>query len=400
MPPAFQPLERDVPTIVSGQRGPTDARTSVAVKPDVHDQLVMVRPRAAPFVVLTNKLRSAKPTTQWTAHWLEKDEMPRVARVSGAVTLGATTINVVAGQGTRVPVNGLLKNRTTREIVLVTAVSTDALTVVRSIGGINAATMDDGHELEILSTAHEDGAASQAAKSVVEAAEFNYCQIVRTATDFTGRQMNTDFFGGNDVSNERMWASIEHSKSLEKMYFFGHRATRTGANGKLQTMCGGLEYYIKSNVLDFNGNEPTLNAVDEWLEHAMKLGKGGTEDGEGKKVLFCSAKWLTRWDRFAKDRIQTVSQEEVFGLAVRRYISSHGEILITRSPALEGGEQSGYAFLVDLNHINRRPHQGRDTKLYKNRQNNDVDGEKDEYITDTTLQIELEFAHGLMKGIA
>ena len=400
MPTGFQPIERDVPTIVTGQRGPSDARTSVALKPDVQDKIVMVRPTAAPFTVLQTKVRERKSVSQWQHYWLEKDEMPRVARLSGAILVGATSLAVQAGHGARIPLNALVKNRTTREVILVIARTTDTCgTIVRGIGGINGAAMADGDELEILGTAHEDGAASQTAQSVVEVGEFNYTQILRQAIDFTGRQMNTDFFGGNDMANERAWAAIEFSKQIEKCSFFGHRSTRTGTNGKLQTTFGGLEFFIKSNVFDLNGNKPTLRMIDEWLEVAMKLGKGGNENGNGTKMLFCSARWLTEFDWFAKDRIETVPESTVFGLSVKRYVSSHGSILITKSPALEGGEQSGYAFLVDLNHVQGRYHQGRDTQVYKNRQANDIDGQKDEIIGDLGLQVEAEYAHGMLKGL-
>ncbi len=400
MPTGFQPVERDVPTVVTGQRGPSDARAAIALKPDVADRVVMVRPTAAPFMVLSTKIRDKKPSTQWQYYWLEKDEMPSVVRVLGAQLIADTSIELVAGQGTRVPINALCKNRRTREVVLVLSQAVaDTVVVVRAMGGVNAAEMADGDELEVLSTAHEDGAAAQAAKSVIEVGEYNFNQIERTAVDFTGRQMNTEFFGGNDMSNERAWAAIEHSKKLEKIAFYGVRSTRTGTNGKLQTTAGGLEYYLRSNVLDLNGNKPTLRMIDEWLEHVMKLGKGGNENGNGTKMAFCSARWLTEWDWFAKDRIQTVSGDKTFGLAIKKYESSHGTLLLTKSPALSGGDQGGYMFVVDLNHVSLRPHKGRDTQLYKNRQGNSVDGQMDEYITDFGIQIEAEWAHGLAKGL-
>jgi hypothetical protein len=400
MPTGFAPQEREVPNVVTGQRGPADSRQAISIKPDVAEKVVLVRPTAAPFMVLANKLRETKPSTQWQYNWLTKDEMPRTVRVLGAQTIADTAIEFVPGHGLRIPTMGLLKNRRTREVILVTAQAVaDTVTAVRAMGGVNANAMDDGDELEVLATAHEDGAAHQLERSVVETAEFNFNQIVRTGISFTGRQMNTDFFSGSDVASERAWAAIEHSKSLEKTAFFGVRSTRAGANGKLQTTCGGLEYFIKTNILDLGGNAPSLRTIDEWLEWAMRLGKGGNEDGNATKMLFHSGRWGTTWDWFGKDRIQTVSEEKVFGLSVRKYISTHGTLLLTKSPSLEGGEQSGYAFLVDLNHVSLRPHQGRNTKLYKNRQNPDVDGEMDEYITDFGLQVEAEYAHGLIKGL-
>ena len=58
----------------------------------------------------------------------------------------------------------------------------------------------------------------------------------------------------------------------------------------------------------------------------------------------------------------------------------------------------GYALGLDLKNLWYRPLQGRDTVLKTNIQANDEDGEKDEYITEAGLQLNLEKTHAVMYG--
>lgn len=392
----FTPAVRPDPTMVTSLRDPgtTVGQRLIA---DVKDEIVLVLPKATPYTLLMKKYRK-RQVTQYSYDWLEKDEYPSIADVSGTQTSDDTSVEVATGQGTRIPKHALLLNRRTREVILVTAVSTDTLTVVRGIGGVQEA-MDSGDKLELLNTAHEDGNSRGDLKSIKEDRYFNYTQIIRTAYGFTGRQENTSMYGGKDPKTERAWQAIEHAKQIEKMLLFGRRHTRTGANGKLQTMSGGLEFFIKTNVWDLNGTEPTADQIVEVLEEFMKHGRGGYLGGERKKFLFASPRWCSKFAKIAHKDIEYRPADTTLGIRIGQLQSPHGDVMVVHDPLLTGPEHGGWAFLVDPNHTFYVYHQGRDTKLLDNRQANDVDGSEEEYLSDCGSQVELEFAHGIWKGL-
>jgi hypothetical protein len=393
----FTPAIRPNPTVVTGERDPgsTVAQRIIA---DVKDEIIFVQPSAAPLTYMTRRFHK-RQVSQFSYDWLEKDVMPRLSDVVGAVLSSDTTINVGAGQGSSVPINAVLLNRRTREQVLVTAVATDALTVVRGIGGIQEA-MNDGDKLDFLRAVFEDGSSKGSLKSTKEDRKFNYTEIIRTAYGFTGRQQNTDMYGGKDPATERKAQAIEHTISIEQMLLFGRRHTRTGAGGKFQTMSGGLEFFITTNVWDLAGNEPSVDQITEVLEEGMKHGRGGYLSGGSRtKWLFCSPRWGSKFSKMGNAKIELRPADTQLGIKIATLSTTHGDIQIVEDPLLSGPEHGGWAFLLDLNHVYYVNHQGRDTKLLDNRQANDVDGMEEEYLTDCGAQVELEFAHSIWKGL-
>ncbi|OFX02426.1 MAG: hypothetical protein A3E78_01995 [Alphaproteobacteria bacterium RIFCSPHIGHO2_12_FULL_63_12] len=391
------PIPRDVPSIVTGNRDP-GGTVSQRIIADVQDEIHLYMPTSAPLTALTAMLRKKRETTQYAFDWLEKDEFPRTVELAGAETSATTTLDVKTGQGDRVAANFILRNRRTGEQVLVTSVATDALTVVRAIGDTTGQDMLAGDQLDFLRAVYKDGATIGTLKSIKEDRQYNYTEIIRTPFGFTGRQMNTDLYGGKDPLTEKKWHGIEHAKSIELAFLFGKRHTRTPDT--IQSMTGGVEYFVKTNIWDLNSQKPTERAFVEYLEFAMKYGRGGSNErgGDATKYLFCSRRWLTEIEFWAKDRIQYRNVDKRVGLKVGQYDTSHGTVMLVMDPILTDA-YADYAFLLDLNHVRYAYHQGRDTKLLDNRQDPSLDGEQLEYMTDFGAQIELEAAHGVMKGL-
>jgi hypothetical protein len=65
---------------------------------------------------------------------------------------------------------------------------------------------------------------------------------------------------------------------------------------------------------------------------------------------------------------------------------------------------AGYGLVVDLENIKLRYMSGKDGNrlgmLRTNIQANDADGEEDEYLSELGLQLMLESAHGVLKGVS
>jgi len=106
-----------------------------------------------PFVEPTNTpilkaIKKGKSYDQRVFNWGQSQFTANKSLVSGTLTNNATTINVTAGDGVLFQVNSMVAiydqvggssparyDYTTKELVWVTAISTDALTVVRGMGG-------------------------------------------------------------------------------------------------------------------------------------------------------------------------------------------------------------------------------------------------------------------------
>ena len=395
----YTPIPRTAPGMVTGFRDPSQMASGRVIA-DVSNRMLFWEPNATPLCTLTAAIRAKRKVHQYRYDWFEQEPYPRESTVSAASVAGSATVVVSAGQGSRIAKHYVLKNLRTMEEILVTGISTDTLTVDRAIGGVNSADMAAGDTLLWLFTAYEDGSGAGTMKTVVDAGIYNFTQIIRTPFGFTGRQENTDYYAGSDVANTRRAMSIEHKKHIEFMMFFGQRHTRTGANGFVQSFSGGLEHFIQSNIWDLGGNPPTEDAAIEVMEYHMKYGEGGnlSRGGDATKMLFASPRWMTYINSWVKDRVQYRPVDKRIGLVAGYFDTAHGTIALMKAPMFVGA-LSEFAFLVDPNHIRYVYHQGRDTKLIDNIQANDVDGSEEEYRSDVGVEVGVEGAHAIWRGL-
>ena len=385
----FSPAD---PTIISGQRAATD-ENATRIKADVSEEIYSYDPNANSLTLLTTKLRNRRKVSQYLFHWLEKDRLPRFTTVATGATAAQTgTMIVAAGDGPKMAGRTYMRNIDTGERFVVSSVATDTPTIIRGIGDAGAFAFSVGDKLEILGSAYEDGADVGSARTVQTRNVEQFTQIIRTPIQFTGRDVNTDMYGGNDRMTERKWIAVEHAVSVERNFWWGrkHNAVLTG-DDKFTSFMNGIDAYTEDNEWDLNGVPFTERSFTEYLEYAMRHGKGG-KMGRRQKFLFCAPRFVTELESMARDRMQVLPSSEVFGLEVTAFKSSHGKVMLIEHPLFE--EQGDIAFLLDMNHVKYVYHQGRDTKLLAERGGNGIDGETEEYLSDVAIQVELSEAHG------
>jgi hypothetical protein len=387
----FSPNPRTEPTIISAYRGPED-HVAQRVVMDMKDRILLYQPEATPLLTLTGKIKGKRKAFNRKHEWLEKDFKPRKVTVSGAQTAVDTSIELVTGDGTKVAARDILKNLRTNELFLVTTMATDTATVVRGIGGAGVI-MNDGDVCIILGSSYPDNSTMGTMKSITEYANYNYTQIVRTPFGFTGRDLVTELYGGDDKMNETKWQAIEHKKSLEYFMWFGKRHIIAAAGGVHETtFMGGVDWALQTNVWNLGGTALTERIFNQFLEEALRWGKGGRLNGSGTKYLFCSSAWLTELNQMAINRLQTKVLDSQIGFEASKYVSPHGTVYFVPVPLFD--EYHPYAaYLLDLNHIDAVYLRQRDTKLLTGREANDLDGEAYEYFTDGGIEISEEFAH-------
>lgn len=393
----FNPNPRTAPTLVTSTRGPENQNTARVVV-DMEDQILLYQPEATPLLTLTGKMRKKREAVNARFEWLEKDEYPRGLEVTAAADSDDTAISVVAGEEARVFTGAVVINLRTGENILVNATPTSGSlgTVVRGIGG-GAADIVVGDKLLYAFNAYEDGAGIGALKSIQEFNEYNYTQIIRTPFGFTGRDLQTELYGGRDERTETKWVAIEHKKSIEYAMGFGKRDLRTGTHQ--QTFTRGIDQWVVTNRWNVEGVNLTERAFVDFLEVGMKWGKGGNQNGSGTKYLLCSSRWLTEINSWVGDRLRYKPLDETIGFSAMEYASPHGNVELIRWPLLDYFHPDR-AFLLDFNHIRYVYMRGRDTKLYVDRQANDIDGKTNEYLSDCGVQVNFEHAHAALFGLA
>ena len=396
--------QRAEPTLIDAIRDDS-AMVTNRVKIDAKDSLVLIQPDSAPFMTLSRTMKNPRTVTQHQFEHFEKDPQPRLAKVSGAVTSGATTVNVQSGQGTRFRAGQLVLHINSREVFRVTSKSTDALTVVRQYGSTGPAAFVDGDTLLIMGEARESGGTLGGIVSTKEVRVYNETQIFSKAIGWDGRLLHTDLYGGKDRNSERRAQAIEIRKEIEYSAFFGVRDSKTGPNSRLITTTGGLEFFANKNVWDLQGNEPNEQQFVEWLEWVMREGDGGSTHGKGVKWLFASDRLLTIIEKWARDRIEYVNplglsststgdmaRKLNVGLKVGKFTTTHGTIMLVKTPLFRDGHPDR-SCLVDMEHIKAVRHQGRDLRMLEKQEANDEDASKEQWFGDVGWEITNAEAH-------
>jgi len=390
--PAFEPNPRQDPTLVTGVRGPEDALTERTVV-DMRDKIEMYMPEATPFLTLSGKVKGKRTVHNLKYDWMEKDSKPRKVIVSGAQTDIDVTVEVGATDDDKLAVNDVLRNLRTGELTLVSAVGTNQFTAVRGIGGAGLP-MNDGDELIIIGTSYPDASRRGTAKSIVEYPNFNYTQIFRRPFEFSGRDIVTEFYGGSDVSNETKWQAVEFKRDIEYTAYFGKRELIPQAGGtKQRTFTGGLDPALVTNLWDLNAVTFNSRTFNEFLEEAMRWGKGGRlQAGKAVKYLLCGSRYLTEFSSWGEDKLQHVVLDKTIGFEAKKYQSAHGDVIFIASPILDE-HHPDFAYLIDFNHADMVQLRQRGYRLLRGREENDFDGEAYEFFADVGWQFTFEHAH-------
>lgn len=363
---------------------------------DMADRFRLLDPDESQFSTILSRLPS-KPAIREKVNWLEDQYFPRQAQ-SGTVADGSTTtVPVATGQGAYFRANDLVRNMRTGEMFEVVSVSSDNLTVTRSIGSVNGAAMTSGDELLIVSNASAQNADVGTLKATVRTLGYNYTQVHRHPFGFSGTAVEIETYGAGDPMNEIAKKAVEHKRAREASRFFGARDFISGTPAKGYS--GGLAEYITTNVWSSIGTL-SRSVLDDKLRTVL-------QHGSRNKVIFAAPVPAQALSSLLADNwIQARPGENVYGAKVTAFISgAFGDripVITKREWGTFPTASNGYGswmFVVDTEYVAERTVRNRGTKLLRNRQGNGVDGVIHEYLTEDSMEVSVEQAHAILKGI-
>jgi hypothetical protein len=203
---------------------------------------------------------SQRPVDQIEFQWLDERNLAPRSTLNGAVTTGDTTINVAAGDGNKFSTGDVLTVRkagvSVPEILRVTAISTDALTVTRALAN-TATNYSSGAVVIGLGTALAEGSDPAAFRADDTSKSTNCTQIFGpTAIQMTGTGRVVPRYGIPDQwAHQLHLRTYENSQSREQAFLYGSYYNST--TSKIRTT-GGLAHFITTNV---NGTATQLTAL-------------------------------------------------------------------------------------------------------------------------------------------
>lgn len=346
-----------------------------------------LEPSASPLVTLSDAMGSSESGNP-KVEWLEDESMPRITTSSGAAA-GATTIPVTdnifrAGDVVRFSAQGfgLLVQTTSAGNITGQILGTSVIIPASA-------------EVYLVANANAEGDTLRPLLMTQLVTQFNYDEIVRTPFGVTTTELGTNHYGGDERARLRKKFGIEHARQIENICFFGIRSLNA-ATPTTRT-AGGLLQYITSTVVVDTGTSPSLTETD-WQAFLMR----GFRYGSERKTAFCSPRVVAQVEGFARGNLRVVnSVGEKYGIVMKQYVSGQGVVdIIMHRDWNDSAVFGGYCFLVDMEAVKLRPLRNvGSTRLLPNRQANDYDGVKDEYRSETCLQVIHERRHALLTNV-
>lgn len=358
---------------------------------DIGKEIQLLEPDVQPLAVFSRAV-DKEATVAAKFKWLEDEAKPRFDTVAAENSTGSGTLSVSNG-GFYQQWDQVLNTRTGEQI-RVDSVAGNVLTVTRAIGS-TAATMLVGDELMIIGSAQPENDTSKPARAKQPSLVENYTQIFRTPFEVSGTLQASGFMvqpkEWNRVARN---AGIEHVKDIEYSFILGRKSATTPGPTEDRTT-GGVLSFISSNQTDAGGNlsEAEFNAA---LAQVMRY-------GSKSKLAMGSAVAVSALNKFPASKQITKNDETTYGMDVSHYTSPFGSLNLVYHRLLEGQKYGGYLIIVDMSQTWYRylanDEVSRDTKVLANRQPNDQDGTKSEYLSEVGLRFGLQRTHGLITGI-
>jgi Family of unknown function (DUF5309) len=388
--------------VIGAQRRTDNVAASQRVI-DLHKKILLLEPDSAPIITILKSIyqggmREAAEDSlfKWHNDRLEN----RWDAINNGAGYASTITSLVVDNGERFAVEDLVRVPRTGELLFVTGVSTNTLTVTRGAGTVAAAALVDDDPLFVIGTAAEEGDISLAPRSENPTLVTNYTQIFKQSIAASGTWLSS-----SNESNPHDWPHqvkkqmIEHLKDIEAMCLFGQPKEFTGPDGGKTRESGGLLYFLTSNNSSAGG---TLDAseFDTWIGTMTRY-------GSKTKTVFTSRLVATVLNNHAAGKLNTFVGADTYGVSIGKWQNALGTVNLVTHNMLEGAVWGGYAVGVDFKtqeiaykYLNGNgPGESRDTHVLPNRQENDRDGRKDEILTECGLQVALPEAGGLLTGV-
>jgi len=300
---------------------------------------------------------------------------------------------------------------------------------------------DASGEIIVIGSAHGEGSAGGVKPSGVRLPRpvTNQTNISRTAFRFSGTvlQQGLEFDKTGPYKEEARDKVIDHMVGIEMNVIFSKRSTTLASSlvsgeddEMVRTQSGILEFLelwdAGSTGLPIDGVTyapynfhvaATTDAADNkriientagtmsrklWNTYAERVGRYHTNKTNEKLVLCGSGAIDVMADMFNRETAMRVDVgQTAYGLSFDTLHTPHGKFHFVSHPLFnENPLWRNWALILDIHSIKFRPLRNRDTKCLKNRQNNDADFRKDEYLTEFMIEVHNVENNMLIKNIS
>ncbi|MDD5458546.1 MAG: DUF5309 family protein [Phycisphaerae bacterium] len=362
---------------------------------DVSDLIGIVSPYETPLLdALGDPMREARSTHH---EWLEDELLPNKDTINDATYSDpAEDPDFVVSHGSRFRVGDQVQVANSEELMLVTAVNGDTLTVVRGYAGTTPEELADGLTVNILGNAALEGADKPDARFSNRIRCGNYTQIFTAAVEVSGTDMAASQLGlADEMDYQKQERLREMIRDLENTVINGGQVgTNPQGSATVRRSMKGIIGHLSTNVF-YAGDSGFPSGADLNEEKLNFVLRQIWENSNGQIDLIVVGGFQKRKiNGFTGESRNYASGDERFANMVNIYESDFGvcRIVTTRWIPQDA------ILLLDSSRINVLPLAGRSFHFKPLASGGDY--ECGELIGEYTLELKNEAAHGMIRDLS
>ena len=346
-----------------------------------------ISPSDTPLQLLLPKIQVSEVKSEWIEDSLEPLTTLTTEPLDDTGP-AETGVDITAGDGALLfddAVDVII--RIDQEIMLVTGLSTDTLTVTRGYGGSVVATHAQGATVHIISQMEYEGANGKKARAQARTKPSNYLQTFSRTVEISGVQEAIKKLGGitSEIDYQIMQAMKQLALELEKTIIMGVRAYVGNGSSTYRTM-GGLWGMITTHRTSDSGSIDTA-AIEADIRKIW-------DSGGVPRAIITSGKMAQDISSLYAGRIVTDVFTSIGGVNVTSLVNplGAGPIAIIPHRLISDGEY----FMLDTTRIAL----GYLRPFFMKMLSNDGDADKRWIGGDYTLELMNEKAHAYRYGFS
>jgi len=362
---------------------------------DVSDLIGIISPYETRLLdALGNPMREAMSTHH---EWLEDALLPNKDAINDSTYSDpAADTSFVVDNGDRFRVGDHIQVEGSEELVLVTGISTNTLTVVRGYAGTTPEDLADNQVINILGNAALEGADKPGARFTNRSRLGNYTQIFTKTVEVSGTDMAASQLGLSDEMDYQKQERLrEMLRDLENTVINGGKpGSNPEGSGSVRRSMKGIIQHLSTNIFHTGDSGfPSGTALDEdkinYVLRQIWEGSNGNVD-----LILVGGFQKRKVNAFSADSRTFGANDTTFTDMVSLYESDFGVCLVVMTRWLP----KDAALLLDSSRISVLPLAGRSFHFKPLASGGDY--ECGELIGEYTLELKNEAAHGLIRDLS
>ena len=362
---------------------------------DVSDLVGIVSPYETPLLnALGDPIREATSTHH---EWLEDELLPNKDAVNDSTFSDPSTdTDFVVDNGSRFRIGDQIQIEGSEELMLVTGISTNTLTVVRGYAGTTAEDLADNQVINILGNAALEGADKPNARFTNRNRCGNYTQIFTATVEVSGSDLAASQLGlADEMDNQKQSRLRELVRDLENTVInAGQPSSNPEGSGTVRRSMKGIIQHLSTNIFHTSDSGfPSGTSLDEAMINYV-LRKIWENSSGNVDLIVVGGFQKRKINAFCSDSRAYGANDTTFTDMIGIYESDFGvcKIVTTRWMPQDS------VLLLDSSRINVLPLAGRSFHFKPLASSGDY--ECGELIGEYTLELKNEAAHGLIRGLS